>query len=342
MAWLLVAVGALMAAAGLYVIGYSALNTRFEEYWTAMTAGSTLVAGGIITVAIGFATRALRDLRAQLSIHPVAVTASPTAAIAPPASLPANEPERLLKRPTEPMPQALQPPPLQQEIAAPSSIATPAPAHEAEPLEPPHTAAAPTSVPVAHELPVAPPEAVPGDLITAAEQYHPGPAHPPEDEFAAAPPPIDDMKPEPPRPVSPRSSEPHQMPDDWLDRAFADLDQELPINAPALRSPVTPYRQDVPVKTEPHPLRPAPSPDPAHAPNRELATAPSVVAAPNSQEPAPAPPPASQPPTSAVIGRYEADGTSYVMYADGSIEAQSSAGVYRFSSMAELKSFIES
>ena len=46
--------------------------------------------------------------------------------------------------------------------------------------------------------------------------------------------------------------------------------------------------------------------------------------------------------TSAVIGRYESEGTSYVMYADGSIDAQSAAGVYRFASMAELKAFIES
>ena len=46
-------------------------------------------------------------------------------------------------------------------------------------------------------------------------------------------------------------------------------------------------------------------------------------------------------PTSAVIGHYEADGTSYTMYADGSIDAQSDAGLYRFASMAELKAFIE-
>ena len=42
-----------------------------------------------------------------------------------------------------------------------------------------------------------------------------------------------------------------------------------------------------------------------------------------------------------VIGRYDSDGTSYVMYSDGSIEAQSEAGVFRFNSMAELKAFIE-
>ena len=42
-----------------------------------------------------------------------------------------------------------------------------------------------------------------------------------------------------------------------------------------------------------------------------------------------------------MIGRYDSDGTSYVMYSDGSIEAQSETGVFRFNSMAELKAFIE-
>lgn len=50
---------------------------------------------------------------------------------------------------------------------------------------------------------------------------------------------------------------------------------------------------------------------------------------------------AREAPASPVIGRYESEGTSYVMYADGSIDAQSNAGVYRFASMAELKRFIE-
>ncbi len=42
------------------------------------------------------------------------------------------------------------------------------------------------------------------------------------------------------------------------------------------------------------------------------------------------------------IGRYESDGTAYVMFADGSIEASSERGVFRFRSMSELKSFMES
>ena len=41
-----------------------------------------------------------------------------------------------------------------------------------------------------------------------------------------------------------------------------------------------------------------------------------------------------------IIGRYEAHGAHYVMYADGSIDADTAHGVYRFASMAELKEFI--
>ena len=43
----------------------------------------------------------------------------------------------------------------------------------------------------------------------------------------------------------------------------------------------------------------------------------------------------------AVIGSYEAHGTHYTMYADGSIDAETAHGVYRFASMDELKRFIE-
>jgi hypothetical protein len=44
----------------------------------------------------------------------------------------------------------------------------------------------------------------------------------------------------------------------------------------------------------------------------------------------------------AIIGRYEAEGASFVRYADGSIEARTDRAVFHFKSMAELKSFMES
>ncbi|MGH6842037.1 MAG: hypothetical protein ACREDV_08100, partial [Methylocella sp.] len=42
-----------------------------------------------------------------------------------------------------------------------------------------------------------------------------------------------------------------------------------------------------------------------------------------------------------IVGRYESEGTSYIMYGDGSIEARTQHAVLHFKSMAELKAFME-
>ncbi|HWG05105.1 MAG TPA: hypothetical protein VG271_08830, partial [Beijerinckiaceae bacterium] len=47
------------------------------------------------------------------------------------------------------------------------------------------------------------------------------------------------------------------------------------------------------------------------------------------------------PASPAIIGRYESNGASYVLYADGTIDATTQSGVFHFASMAELKVFIE-
>jgi hypothetical protein len=43
----------------------------------------------------------------------------------------------------------------------------------------------------------------------------------------------------------------------------------------------------------------------------------------------------------AVIGRYTSGNTTYIMFADGSIEAETPTGILRFASLAELKSYVE-
>jgi hypothetical protein len=73
-------------------------------------------------------------------------------------------------------------------------------------------------------------------------------------------------------------------------------------------------------------------PAPGVAPEPE--TAPSVAA-----EPAAAP--AQEPPEpDKVVGTYQAGGSSYVMFADGSIRAQTPSGEHRFGSMDEFKAFM--
>jgi len=110
--------------------------------------------------------------------------------------------------------------------------------------------------------------------------------------------------------------------DDALERA---LEAELWAHpaGPAKQAEVTPHEAHVePVAehaVEAEPAKMAPQPEP-YTP------------------PPPVEPPATPP---AVIGRYESDGTTYTMFADGSIEAQTENGIYQFASMADLKTFIE-
>jgi len=58
-----------------------------------------------------------------------------------------------------------------------------------------------------------------------------------------------------------------------------------------------------------------------------------------SQEP---PAPTSGQGELAIVGQYESEGTSYIMYSDGSIEARTEHAVFHFKSIAELKAFMES
>jgi hypothetical protein len=60
--------------------------------------------------------------------------------------------------------------------------------------------------------------------------------------------------------------------------------------------------------------------------------------------PAPEPPPAPEPVTLAdkpdVVGTYKSGGNTYVMYANGSIEAETPRGRFTFGSLDELKDFV--
>lgn len=48
----------------------------------------------------------------------------------------------------------------------------------------------------------------------------------------------------------------------------------------------------------------------------------------------------TKPPPDKVVGTYKAGGNSYVMYADGSIRAETPSGEHRFASMDEFKAFM--
>ncbi|MDR3463224.1 MAG: hypothetical protein P4L76_13005 [Beijerinckiaceae bacterium] len=170
-----------------------------------------------------------------------------------------------------------------------------------------------------------------------------------------------------PQVAAPRKEEPVPTPapdpegpsmDDWLDRAFSALDHEVastPLRdlgtsertwplagakqqatgfapEPLAAEPVAPHSLAQESRVPETEAVEPPAPEPA-APDQPALAA---------REPESAPAaPAQAAPEPTEIGRYEADGTSYIMYTDGSIDAQSDAGVFRFNSMAELRAYIE-
>ena len=106
---------------------------------------------------------------------------------------------------------------------------------------------------------------------------------------------------------------------DWLDKALSSEEESAPAPAPEQSAEKAPEPPQQPVKDE----KPA---APAVPPRQATASDPTTARR------APEPP---------VIGRYDAHGNTYVLYADGSIDAETPNGTFRFKSMAELKNFIE-
>lgn len=99
------------------------------------------------------------------------------------------------------------------------------------------------------------------------------------------------------------------------------------------------------------PLQPVEEPEPALAPaaaSDPLGTSNDALTGPAAPEPAVSPAKPSRPPAEGhaapgrkVIGSYAVGRSSYTMYDDGSVEALTEAGLFSFSSLDELRAFIE-
>lgn len=128
---------------------------------------------------------------------------------------------------------------------------------------------------------------------------------------------------------------------DWLDHALAELDSAIS-ETPFARPPETAPEAPAAAVPPPAPLFPRRADAEKPPANKTPAEEKPVEAAPPlAEDTEPATELASLAQEPAVIGRYEAEGTTYVMFADGSIEAQSERGVARFKSMADLKAYFE-
>ena len=362
MAYLVIAIGALMS-----LIGVSAIVSGFpiievERGWAEVISGSTLLAGGLVTGALGVVLQTLLAIRRSLSTREASVLAGRASeALRPAAPVPvssgadpslADPPTNFAGTSSVGVPSL----PLDALTAERADhfhdvASAPLAADEARPVAAEHAEAQHDQVAFERLAP----EHAPQDFGVQAQGSH-EPALPetvfvepaPHDaEFvapvshAAALSPVDGYELQTPSTPDHDLAPIPAAPGDWLDRAFSDLDEELSAGAQGVDR-VPQASTLAKVHAEPRPA--APNARVAYLePSGETieAEAPAAAVAPG----APAAHPAMEADAAAVespvIGRYESEGTSYVMYADGSIEAQSDAGIYRFQSMAELKAFIE-
>lgn len=147
------------------------------------------------------------------------------------------------------------------------------------------------------------------------------------------------------------------------------LEPSLELRTDAAHAPATPTDTAKPVHAEPElhiPVPPAVAPVPSVAPKPEapqpastLSPEDDLFAPPEVQpdakeeppplrpsldtapEPEPEPEPAPKPETRTVVGRYASGGNTYVMFEDGSIEAETPQGRFTFASLDELKAFVD-
>lgn len=342
MAYILLALGALMSLVGLaaMVTGYPIIEV--ERGWASVIAGAVLLSGGVVVAALGLVVRNLVGLRRALAVDALpAGTPIPQPAVVPTpltSTQPATPTSALTERPSLPHPLGPAAGPLLAAAVPPAAAilaAGAAYAHETRPAEPdPHPLEAPSHADM-DEAATEPhhPESNETEIHGSAPDAEPTEAHDEVHELL-------DHHHEPAQDAAeadrPRST------NELLDEAFSAFDYEMATSHSSAAQPHPAAREPEPAAHEESPQQvPVDEPLPVHEPAMSAHEAEPEPAAVAPEPEAPATAPAEPAANLAIIGRYDSEGTSYVMYSDGSIEAQSDAGVYRFNSMAELKAFIE-
>jgi hypothetical protein len=375
------ALGIIMIIAGAYGIWHGSRYIQLEWGWASVISGSVALTGGVLTLAIGFVLRRLDALHGALLRLGAAAGAGPPAREREPepsretgfdpamqavavnpelpadeqsAATPAAEPGQIEGSTTsQPLPEAIHAAgqgPAEDMVKAAGASDEPELDAAIEELLAEERARPPQQAPEAAEEPSAAPAAeAAGETHEAAEIVPPQPEAPPQRAAGgwrglfsrkerrpapisrpSAPPEVaaEHQPQEPQTGLAPEPLTPEAGPgvpaetiprtgDDWFDRALAGLDE---------------------VETSPE--RSAQSDSSPAADGRAAESAAS-----GHQEHSPAPeevlraaPPAAEP---AVIGRYTSGNTTYVMFADGSIEAETPTGVLHFASLADLKIYVE-
>lgn len=321
MSYLVFAVGLLLAIFGAASISFGYGIIDVERGWASVIAGAVALSGGIVTVALGMILYSLSGLRALLRAERDARTVTP-----PPLATgeSATEP-RIIEAP---QPQVEARPSQDAAIGVwaeetaeavmetPALVFTtpPAAADPGPPAEPTAAAVAYASIEDVRRVVAQTNARQPAERRVDIESFPPA-----ADSQGGAL--------EPPSPSTPVEAPARRKgpPPFGLPRAL-DLNEISPQHFGATSTERRPTARSVASAAEPPmpPLVPRPQ------------TPPSIVA-----DKGQGGPPRRSDDRTNVIGRYESEGTTYVMFADGSIDASSELGAFRFSSMAELKAFME-
>jgi hypothetical protein len=373
MSYLVLALGVLLSLCGAFAISAGYGIIQVERGWAGVIAGATALSGGIVTIALGFILHGLSGLHALLktrqdltplprelgeheaseprpepglAFNPeasIVSEAGPPPAAMPPAASSRIWPQRPARSNLAPARNVLN----SRGTVSPAARGTPE-SDFALPKFPPVSRAAPSVSQAAMEPPSEPGFAMPAEVAAAnaKDEAKTQPASAPAAEAPAEPPwnagdepgLFDDHQAKEP-PIEAQLQETHIDPGEpetepgpratWPAET-ASIDATLGEDHFIEPDPALDARKEG-TKPSPEAIEPASL---TPAPPFEFEALPGA----GPSEPSP---PAARESGLAVVGRYESEGTSYVMYADGSIEARSERGVFHFQSMAELKAFME-
>ncbi|MGH6867889.1 MAG: hypothetical protein ACREDA_03235 [Methylocella sp.] len=376
MSYLVLALGALLSLCGAFAIyaGYGIIEV--ERGWAGVIAGATALSGGIVTIALGFILHGLSGLHALLKTAkglpplPRELGEALAGELRPEPGLAFN-PEASMVSEAGPLPAAMPPAaslrtwpqrPTRPNLTASRNIlksrGTMLPAARgtpdsdfALPKLPLISRDAPRVSQTALEPPFEPGFAVPAEVAPAKAEDEaktwqtsaPGAEASAEPEWNPADEPglFDDDKAREP-PIEARLQESH------FDPGEPETESGPRVTSPAETAPVDAIFGEEHLN-EPEPAPDAwnegakPSPEAIEPASRD--SAPPLVSeahpAADQREPSPPAAPFASEAGRAIVGRYESEGTTYVMYADGSVEARTQHAVLHFNSMDELKAFME-
>eukprot|EP01037_Dinobryon_pediforme_P009658 gene9658-9722_t len=326
MGWIIIAIGSIVSALGA-LIAYSGLDyVQLERGWTAIIAGTTLLSGGMVVVAIGFMTLQIGKLTrllpsAAATVHPKPEKFAPelplTASLPPDVPMTDSDIDLLGAKPAE-----------AKAAEAPVMTATdPKASFESFIKASAHPQAIVQDLPEA-KIPVEP-KVTPVTAVTQVSA------------------PVTKIPVIEPAPMATLTKEDLNSLD-WLEEAISGIHEPQEPSI-LLRHPALTSFSSILIDEEIKAVIPEQAVAKPEMPKPEAvsteALKPQLFEKPASEKPAPEKPASVKAEPQhfepSVVGRYEAAGTSYAMYSDGSVEAENEHGIFRFASMAELRAFIE-